>query len=235
MFNRVQPCLQRATRLALQRGVPVASSSSGKRVIVPLASSQSFSTSPRISSTLPTPPHITRLPDPNAESQNGKNADDTTETLNRVRQWVDRFKDVEPKALRDAKGVEMSFSRSSGPGGQNVNKVNTKVTLRCAVDAAWIPPWAKEVLVKDPHYTPSSHSILVTSTTTRSQAQNIDDCLTKLRNIVLNASTVNLMNATSEETKKRVEGLMKAEKAQRRMDKERRSSVKRNRSFKGFD
>ena len=31
--------------------------------------------------------------------------------------------------------VEVDFSKSGGPGGQNVNKLNTKVTARIALDA----------------------------------------------------------------------------------------------------
>ena len=59
--------------------------------------------------------------------------------------------------------------------------------------------------------------------------------ISQLRAIVLSASTTGLKNATPEEKKKRVDGLVKAEKAHRRLEKDHRSSVKRNRSFKGYD
>lgn len=36
--------------------------------------------------------------------------------------------------------IEVNFARSSGPGGQNVNKLNTKVELRFKVsNADWLP------------------------------------------------------------------------------------------------
>lgn len=41
--------------------------------------------------------------------------------------------------------MKVSYSRSSGPGGQNVNKVNTKVDLRFNVaEADWLSQELKE-------------------------------------------------------------------------------------------
>ena len=41
--------------------------------------------------------------------------------------------------------ISVSFTRSSGPGGQNVNKVSTKVILRfCLNEATWISNDVKE-------------------------------------------------------------------------------------------
>lgn len=45
--------------------------------------------------------------------------------------------------------VVVSFARSSGPGGQNVNKVNTKVDMRLALNKAeWIPEPVKEAVMR---------------------------------------------------------------------------------------
>lgn len=45
--------------------------------------------------------------------------------------------------------VQLSFVRSSGPGGQNVNKLNTKAELRFKVqEADWIPEDIRERLAE---------------------------------------------------------------------------------------
>ena len=45
--------------------------------------------------------------------------------------------------------IEHSYSRSSGPGGQNVNKVNTKAEIRFHVpSASWMPEDVRKRLVE---------------------------------------------------------------------------------------
>jgi len=153
----------------------------------------------------------------------------TAQDIDDARTWATRF--VRVKVPKES--VELSFSRSSGPGGQNVNKVNTKATLRCPANAAWIPLWALPDLFQSPYYVASTHSILINSSVHRSQSQNIDECLLKLHTLIL-ASTLNrIKSAPSERQKKKVEDLVKAEKARRRTEKIRRSSVKQARSGRG--
>jgi peptidyl-tRNA hydrolase ICT1 len=55
------------------------------------------------------------------------------------------FSNKVPKVVLPVESLEFSFSRASGPGGQNVNKVNTKAELRLHVmSASWIPDDVKQ-------------------------------------------------------------------------------------------
>ncbi|TDL25760.1 hypothetical protein BD410DRAFT_717138 [Rickenella mellea] len=143
-----------------------------------------------------------------------------------ARDWASNFKAA--RIPRDA--VEMSFSRSSGPGGQNVNKVNTKATVRCHLSAKWIPLWAHDRLRLSTSFVASTHSLLITSSVHRSQAQNLEDCLSKLHALVLDASLAAVKNEPSDVQKERVKTLEKIAKSRRIGEKKYKSQIKRSRS-----
>lgn len=45
--------------------------------------------------------------------------------------------------------LDITYSRSSGPGGQNVNKVNTKVDVRFKIETAkWLNDDIKKKLIE---------------------------------------------------------------------------------------
>ncbi|GAB1610207.1 peptidyl-tRNA hydrolase ICT1, mitochondrial-like [Argonauta hians] len=86
--------------------------------------------------------------------------------------------------------IQMKCMKSSGPGGQNVNKVNTKVEVRFHVESAtWIPADVRSKLVEK-YYTRINKAgfLIVTSDRTRKQLLNQADCLQKVRNMIFSAS-----------------------------------------------
>jgi ribosome-associated protein len=83
--------------------------------------------------------------------------------------------------------LEFTFSRSSGPGGQNVNKVNTKAQLRWRVASSpSLPePVRSRLLQRQRRRLTADGDLLITSQRFRDAPRNKADCLEKLRRIVL--------------------------------------------------
>ncbi|XP_069510944.1 large ribosomal subunit protein mL62 [Ambystoma mexicanum] len=86
--------------------------------------------------------------------------------------------------------LKISYCRSSGPGGQNVNKVNTKAEVRFHLATAdWI---AEEVRLKIAEQYKNrinkSGELIITSEVSRYQLRNLADCLQKLRDMITQSS-----------------------------------------------
>jgi ribosome-associated protein len=88
-------------------------------------------------------------------------------------------------------GNEIGFqtSRSSGPGGQNVNKTNTKVTLRFSVPhSAVLTEEEKEIILKKMSTRlTSTGEILISSQEKRSQLQNKEEVIRKFELLMVKA------------------------------------------------
>lgn len=91
--------------------------------------------------------------------------------LEYARRWVDRL---------DSRKVPINlfairFDRSSGPGGQNVNKVNNKCTVMLYnfSNCSWFPQEVRnQLLQKSRYYAHSSDSIVIQASESRSRETN---------------------------------------------------------------
>jgi ribosome-associated protein len=131
---------------------------------------------------------------------------------------------VTPRVVIPGDELAMAFSRSGGPGGQNVNKVASKVELRwnpttsvalSADERAWLLERLKRRLTSD-------GTLIVTSTATRDQIKNRDDATSKLALIV--------RTALDRPVPRKPTKVSRGAKRRRVADKRHHAEIKRNRS-----
>lgn len=90
---------------------------------------------------------------------------------------------IPPNIRIDDDELKFTFVRSSGPGGQNVNKVNSKAVLRWnALTSPGLPDAVlQRFITRFGGRLTETGDLVLTSQRYRDQKRNEDDCLEKLK------------------------------------------------------
>ncbi|XP_060065366.1 large ribosomal subunit protein mL62-like [Ylistrum balloti] len=109
--------------------------------------------------------------------------------------------------------IDFTYTRSSGAGGQNVNKVSSKVNAKFHLESAtWIPDWIKEkVQEQQKHHIDKEGYLRISSEKTRKQIMNKADCLDQIRSMIFK-STVKPKEHSPEDLARIAKGKVKFQK-----------------------
>lgn len=132
---------------------------------------------------------------------------------------------VSPRITIPPDELEFSFVRSSGPGGQNVNKVNSKAVLRWdARRSTALPVDVRERFEAkfSSRLTTEGH-LLISSQRYRDQGRNADDCLEKLRTMLGSVAVAPRRRRPTKPSRAAVARRLDAKQAQSRKKQTRRS------------
>ncbi|MGE5375559.1 MAG: alternative ribosome rescue aminoacyl-tRNA hydrolase ArfB [Bacteroidota bacterium] len=121
--------------------------------------------------------------------------------------------EITPSFFIDESELQFSFVRSSGPGGQNVNKVATAVQLRFDVNRSSLPLEVKERLRRLVGNRLTGEGVLlIEAKRYRTQEQNREDALTRFVELLQHAFKKPRARTKTAPTKASKEKRLKAKK-----------------------
>ena len=122
--------------------------------------------------------------------------------------------------------LEIKYSKSTGPGGQNVNKLNSRVQIRFDINNAdWLPEEVRQaVLIKHKNRFTKEGILILESQASRSQFSNKRDAIIKLQSIIERAYTK--PGITSEAKRLKIRDIQTEARERRRLFKECRKKRK---------
>ncbi|TIA87545.1 hypothetical protein E3P99_03120 [Wallemia hederae] len=117
-----------------------------------------------------------------------------------AKSWISRLSELKIPS----ESVQVTYARSSGSGGQHVNKTSSKAVVRMSAVQKWLPEYVQQALRRDSHYVKSSDSIIVADSSTRSASQNARAAQQRIADIIRSVSMHGVVHDTHAHTARRV-------------------------------